>query len=634
MATLTIDAQTALGATRAGKATFALVDANQVPVNGYVTATGSAVVAPDSVAIPSTGTVSVSLVANSLITPANTYWLMTVHGAPEKFLLNKGTGTQTILQCLAEDPSDLVPTLYAELAAQLAGNAEGSTPQGQAVLIPTFEALAAGVCRIAIVGDSILQLSGWGEEVERWLKVRFGEDGELAYKSAGSSIHASTWGTQGSAVTTVAAGVAGFRTTIPAGTSIKNTFTAPTTGLALFYETYVGGGDLLVKRAGVTVATIDTDAAAAGAVYVETTGHASATVEWTLEASGADVRVGVTYPHVGLSTIAHGVQVWQFPHTGYDLDEWLTTTEIMDGLAALAPHLVIVASGTNETTAANVNTMYPAFVAAVRAAIPETTPIAFTIPTAPLGELDTSKAVRAQALALGVGRIEFQQSIGDISSLADPENLSSDNVHPTELGTQALVNSALMVLSGSPLDALAGVTSRQRAAVWRDRANTMSVEVSNFIAPSVTVTNPDGRASAFGANSLTLHPATSGRFTAGDPFALGLPAAAIYAATADAYPQTGSMGSALATLLGLPGSSVVFGPGGATVPTVGMSWDGTGVKITGRIRFGTAANTGWGDPTGTATRTTFATGSVTLSQLAERVRGIIDDLKTCGLLGA
>lgn len=42
---------------------------------------------------------------------------------------------------------------------------------------------------------------------------------------------------------------------------------------------------------------------------------------------------------------------------------------------------------------------------------------------------------------------------------------------------------------------------------------------------------------------------------------------------------------------------------------------------------GGAIATGWGDPTGTATRTTFATGSVTLPQLAERVMAIILDLK-------
>lgn len=36
--------------------------------------------------------------------------------------------------------------------------------------------------------------------------------------------------------------------------------------------------------------------------------------------------------------------------------------------------------------------------------------------------------------------------------------------------------------------------------------------------------------------------------------------------------------------------------------------------------------------TGTATRTTFATGSVTLPQLAERVAALIADLKTAGVI--
>jgi hypothetical protein len=46
-----------------------------------------------------------------------------------------------------------------------------------------------------------------------------------------------------------------------------------------------------------------------------------------------------------------------------------------------------------------------------------------------------------------------------------------------------------------------------------------------------------------------------------------------------------------------------------------------------------ARATGWGAPTGTPTRTTFATGSVTLPQLAERVKALIDDLTTHGMIG-
>jgi hypothetical protein len=48
----------------------------------------------------------------------------------------------------------------------------------------------------------------------------------------------------------------------------------------------------------------------------------------------------------------------------------------------------------------------------------------------------------------------------------------------------------------------------------------------------------------------------------------------------------------------------------------------------------TSRRTGWGAPTGTATRTTFATTTVTLPQLAERVKALIDDLTTHGVIGA
>jgi hypothetical protein len=44
--------------------------------------------------------------------------------------------------------------------------------------------------------------------------------------------------------------------------------------------------------------------------------------------------------------------------------------------------------------------------------------------------------------------------------------------------------------------------------------------------------------------------------------------------------------------------------------------------------------TGWGAATGTATRTTFATSTVTTAELAQRVKALIDDLTTHGLIGA
>jgi hypothetical protein len=44
--------------------------------------------------------------------------------------------------------------------------------------------------------------------------------------------------------------------------------------------------------------------------------------------------------------------------------------------------------------------------------------------------------------------------------------------------------------------------------------------------------------------------------------------------------------------------------------------------------------TGWTAPTGTPTRTTFTTSTVTLPELAERVKALIDDLIAHGLIGA
>lgn len=50
--------------------------------------------------------------------------------------------------------------------------------------------------------------------------------------------------------------------------------------------------------------------------------------------------------------------------------------------------------------------------------------------------------------------------------------------------------------------------------------------------------------------------------------------------------------------------------------------------------FTTNTLTGWAAPSGTATRTTFDTATVTLPQLAERVKALIDDLTSRNVLGA
>lgn len=72
----------------------------------------------------------------------------------------------------------------------------------------------------------------------------------------------------------------------------------------------------------------------------------------------------------------------------------------------------------------------------------------------------------------------------------------------------------------------------------------------------------------------------------------------------------------------------------ASVAATGALTVGTTATITGTLtanKLRTATRPTYGAPTGTATRTTFATTTVTLPQLAERVKAIIDDLRTAEL---
>ena len=62
--------------------------------------------------------------------------------------------------------------------------------------------------------------------------------------------------------------------------------------------------------------------------------------------------------------------------------------------------------------------------------------------------------------------------------------------------------------------------------------------------------------------------------------------------------------------------------------------DNSGVYKKSGTQVVSSRATGWGAPTGTATRTTFDTATVTTTQLAERVKALIDNLTTHGLIGA
>lgn len=62
------------------------------------------------------------------------------------------------------------------------------------------------------------------------------------------------------------------------------------------------------------------------------------------------------------------------------------------------------------------------------------------------------------------------------------------------------------------------------------------------------------------------------------------------------------------------------------------TWVDSKIEASAVINVGASAPTSVAAATGTATRTTFATGSVTVAQLAERVMALLEDLKTAGVI--
>ncbi|HEV2816055.1 MAG TPA: hypothetical protein VGW40_02370 [Allosphingosinicella sp.] len=97
--------------------------------------------------------------------------------------------------------------------------------------------------------------------------------------------------------------------------------------------------------------------------------------------------------------------------------------------------------------------------------------------------------------------------------------------------------------------------------------------------------------------------------------------------------EVAALNAALAGKAALAGAAFA---GAVSAPSLAVAGDAdvTGdyrvdaVKVVGNRR------TGWGAPTGTASRATFETSGATVGQLAQRLKALIDDLIAHGLIGA
>jgi hypothetical protein len=93
-----------------------------------------------------------------------------------------------------------------------------------------------------------------------------------------------------------------------------------------------------------------------------------------------------------------------------------------------------------------------------------------------------------------------------------------------------------------------------------------------------------------------------------------------------------TMAGALAGVTTLSMSGALSVGGDATLSGDALLASGKVLKVNA-VKVVEARKTGWTAATGNATRTTYDTTTVTTAQLAERVKALLDDLITHGLIG-
>jgi len=198
-----------------------------------------------------------------------------------------------------------------------------------------------------------------------------------------------------------------------------------------------------------------------------------------------------------------------------------------------------------------------------------------------------------------------------------------------------------------------GIAVRTAADTWAQRtvtgtANQITVTDGDGVAgnPTLALANPlttpgattvsgklDATGSINGAGGLRATGSDSGGW-AGNGLELYVFGAATYATSLNRTDSTYIPAHINASEVRLQASGTTT----ATVSSAGLSVTGditaSGVFKVGANQVLGARKTGWAAATGTATRTTFDTTTVTTAQLAERVKALLDDLISHGAIGA
>lgn len=266
-----------------------------------------------------------------------------------------------------------------------------------------------------------------------------------------------------------------------------------------------------------------------------------------------------------------------------------------------------------------------------------------------LNELIATFAVRVRSLIFASAPVEFDSSNGFISlndsltSLGTLTTAADKSYYTTALDTWAAYD---LTTFGRSVSALADASAGRTLFGLGSLAVLSSINDSNWSGTDLAVANGGTGASTASAARTNLgvaigsdvqaYSANLDEYAAVNPTTAGL--ALLDDADASAQRTTLGLGS-LATLSSVnnsnwSGTVLSVANGGTGSASASAARTALGLVIGSDVAAYFAPQAGWTAATGTATRTTFDTATVTLPDLAQRVKALIDDLTASQTIGA
>lgn len=378
-------------------------------------------------------------------------------------------------------------------------------------------------------GDSISELDEEGEPFP-WIvgRVLSGWTESVQYRNAGAAFTPTAMVTTGQPSPEEVAGFGGRSVELAPGD--HSTLSACGQGVTVLWSRQPGGGMLEVTWGGDRLGSIDTDGPAAASQQTTFAGsHDSIEEALTITARDRSARLEGVYLH--RRNLDRGLRIWPAVQAGNTTGDFLTHPSWgLDSLAGFDPDLVVIATGTNKASQylqdldALIDSVRDRTGCDIAVWVPYLTPM-----------IDVERAAAARSLAESRGCLVIDAA----SALGTPATV--DDIHPTAATIAVAAAHAATVLSGDPVGTAAQIagqaaSSSRSGQVWQSAGGSIAIE------------------SLLGSKVL------AGRTGPTDP---GQQWALLLANMA-------------AGLLGLPGPSISFGPGGDAPIDTHLSRAGSG----------------------------------------------------------